>query len=774
MTEQPRTLAPFSTHWGTYFAEVEGGRVVGVKDYAGDPDPAVIGPGIVEAVHHPVRIAEPVVRKGFLDKGPSSDRSGRGREPFVAVSWEEASALAAAELDRVRTAHGNRAIFGGSYGWASAGRFHHAQSQLHRFLNCIGGYTASIDTYSYAAVSALMPHIVGDFSGLVLDRATTWPVIAKHTKLIVSFGGLAPKNAQVNAGGVGRHTMPEALRAAKANGCDFVSISPLRSDMMSELGAEWLAARPGSDTALMLGLAHTLVAEELHDRQFLTRYTTGYDRFEPYLMGVIDGQPKDADWAARLTGLDAESIRSLARRMAATRTMITVSWSIQRGDHGEQPCWMAVTLAAMLGQIGLPGGGFGFGYSCANGVGNPVSEIRWPAFPQGRNPVSDAIPVARISDLLLNPGAPYDFNGKHFTYPDIRLVYWAGGNPFHHHQDINRLIAALRAPETIIVNEIWWTPMARHADIVFPVTTPLERDDLSMCRWDPLIVAMRQAIPPVGGARNDYDVLAGIARAMGVEETFTEGRSADDWLQIMWTRARERAERAGFSLPELETIREQGTLSRPAPERDGVLLVDFRADPALHPLKTPSGKIEIFSEAIAGFGYADIGGHPRWMEPYEWLGAASAKRYPLHLVSNQPRTRLHSQLDCGGVSQASKIRDREPAMMHPGDAAARGIAAGDVVRVFNVRGACLAGIILSEDVMPGAIQLSTGAWYDPDVPGKIGSLCKHGNPNVLTRDKGTSSLGQGPSAHSCLVEVEKFQGEPPPVTAFEPPVIERF
>ncbi len=161
------------------------------------------------------------------------------------------------------------------------------------------------------------------------------------------------------------------------------------------------------------------------------------------------------------------------------------------------------------------------------------------------------------------------------------------------------------------------------------------------------------------------------------------------------------------------------------------------------------------------------------MEPYEWLGADSAKRYPLHLVSNQPRTRLHSQLDCGSVSQASKIKGREPAMMHPADAAARGIAAGDVVRIFNDRGACLAGAVLSEDVMPGAIQLSTGAWYDPEVPGEIGSVCKHGNPNVLTRDKGTSSLGQGPSAHSCLVEVQKFPGEPPPVTAFVPPVIER-
>ncbi len=110
--------------------------------------------------------------------------------------------------------------------------------------------------------------------------------------------------------------------------------------------------------------------------------------------------------------------------------------------------------------------------------------------------------------------------------------------------------------------------------------------------------------------------------------------------------------------------------------------------------------------------------------------------------------------------------------MHPDDAATRGIAEGDIVRVFNARGACLAGVILSDAVMQGVVQLSTGAWYDPEDTGVDGSLCKHGNPNVLTRDVGTSRIGQGPSAQTTLVEVERYEGTPPPVTAFDPPVIE--
>jgi len=170
--------------------------------------------------------------------------------------------------------------------------------------------------------------------------------------------------------------------------------------------------------------------------------------------------------------------------------------------------------------------------------------------------------------------------------------------------------------------------------------------------------------------------------------------------------------------------------------------------------------------SIESFGYDDCPPHPAWLEPVEWLGSAKAKDFPLHLVSNQPRTRLHSQYDNGGYAQASKVQGREPVVIHPEDAAARGIEDGAIVRVFNDRGACLAGAVISDAVQRSVIQLPTGAWYDPVEPG---GLDAHGNPNVLTLDKGTSKLAQGPSAHSALVEVEKFEGTPPPVRAFTPP-----
>ncbi len=765
-------VTPTSTHWGTYFAETTDGKVTGLRDYSEDPDPAVIGPGMVDMIEHPTRIDQPMVRKSYLENGPDGDRTQRGKEAFVAVSWDRALDLAAAEIDRVRNDHGNKAIFGGSYGWASAGRFHHAQSHIHRFLNCAGGYTKSIANYSYAAANAITPHVVGQMRSLILNQATSWPVVAEHSQLIVAFGGLARKNGQITSGGVGRHILHEAMVTAHRAGCRFVNISPLRSDMDREVNADWWAVRPNTDTALMLGLAHVLATEGLQDEAFLASHCTGWDLFQPYLMGETDGHPKDPEWAEAITGIPAQKMRELAREMAAKRTMIMVAWSIQRADHGEQPVWMAIVLAAMLGQIGLPGGGFGIGYSSENGVGNSVLPFAFPAVQQGINNVSDYIPVARISDLLENPGGPFDYDGHKLVYPDTRLVYWTGGNPFHHHQDLARLVRALHRPETVIVNEIWWTPMARHADIVFPATTVLEREDVGMTHWEPLIVAMRQAVDPVGDARSDYEIFSGLAKRLDFEERYTEGRTPEEWIEHLWAQTRQRAGRAGFELPSLEGLRSQETIALPDNPREPILLEEYRADPVANPLRTPSGRIEIYSEAIGRMGYDDCPAHPTWMEPLEWLGAAEQDE--LHLISNQPRTRLHSQFDPGRVSKASKIAGREPATMHPGDAAARGIAEGDVIRLWNERGGCLAGVLFSDDVMPGVIQLSTGAWYDPAGPGEgvPEGTCKHGNPNVLTRDRGSSRLGQGPSAHTVLVRVEKIDN-PPPVTAHVPPEIIR-
>jgi biotin/methionine sulfoxide reductase len=232
--------------------------------------------------------------------------------------------------------------------------------------------------------------------------------------------------------------------------------------------------------------------------------------------------------------------------------------------------------------------------------------------------------------------------------------------------------------------------------------------------------------------------------------------------------ARQQASRHGIERPNFETFWQEGYVADPAPALYD-FLSDFRADPDAHKLKTPSGRIEIYSERIASFGYDDCLGHPAWIEPAEWLGANESGR--LHLISNQPTLRLHGQLDNGPVSRAAKVQGREPLWINPRDAAARGISNGDVVRVFNARGACLAGAVVTDAVSTGVMQLQTGAWYDPDKPGLAGTLDRHGNPNMLTLDKGTSKLAQGPSSQTALVEVERWEKPVPDIAAFDQPAV---
>ena len=763
-------------HWGAVRVDLRDGAVEAVRPYEGDADPAAMVASMQDTLTGPVRIARPYARTSWLEAvragaDPAQrNGAGRGSDGFTPLSWDEAFELAAAEVERVRAIHGNEAIYAGSYGWASAGRFHHAQSQIHRFYALAGGYVKSVNAYSYAAAEVILPHVIASLRDLTAG-STSWASIAAHAELVVAFGGLPLKNAQNNSGGLGAHTTKAWLQRCAEAGMRFVSISPLADDTPDFVAPDWMAIRPNTDSALMLGLMHVLEEEGLADQAFLHRYTVGYDRFRPYLMGEEDGTPKTPDWAAEICGIEADAIRALARRMAAKRTIVNVSWSLQRAENGEQPYWLAVVLAAMLGQIGTPGGGLTVGLSALHGVGDPAPQSGWGAVPRPQNPVKRFIPVARIADMLLNPGAPFDYNGTRQTYPDIRLVHWAGGNPFHHHQDLNRLRRAWAKPETVIVNEIFWNALARHADLVLPATTALERDDFMATSLSGHAVALKKAVDPVGEARDDYAIFSGIAERLGVAEAFTEGRDEMGWLNHLWDVSRQRGGKAGFEIPDFETFWEREILELPGGPVERVFAADFRADPDAHPLTTPSGKIEIFSETIQGFGYEEIGGSPRWVPPREWLGAEAAALYPLHLISNQPRKRLHSQLDHGAASREAKIAGREPCRINPDDAAARGIETGDVVRLYNGRGACLAGALVDPAVAPGVVELATGAWYDPADPQTVGGLDRHGNPNVLTADIGTSRLAQGPSAHSALVELEKVAaGAAPPVEAFTPPV----
>ncbi|PWJ86165.1 biotin/methionine sulfoxide reductase [Pseudaminobacter salicylatoxidans] len=747
---------PHCSHWGAYTLLVENGEIVGVEPFEHDPNPSPIIHSVREWSNPSRRVLRPMVRAGWLENRDGGSGHLRGKDKFIPVSWETATELVAGEIDRVRQNYGNASIFAGSYGWTSCGRLHHASSLLKRTLNLVGGFTGHVDTYSIAAGPVILRHTLGSDEACS-GQANTLDSIAENTETLVVFGALSPRTAQSEAGGIGSHTLEKHLERIAERGIRVLLVSPLRDDLPEWMNAEWWPIRPNTDTALMLGLAGELVKAGRHDRDFLARCCSGSDRFIAYLDGSADGIRKDAQWAAEITGLDAEHIRALAPALVDTRSMLTVSWSLQRAHHGEQPFWAALGLAAVAGQIGLPGGGVGFGYGSLGGVGAPFGLGKSPAISQGLKSLDSFIPVARVTDMLLNPGDTFTYQGQTRAYPDIRLVYWAGGNPYHHHQDINRLAEAWTRPETIIVQDPMWTPTAQRADIVLPASTSIERNDLAGNKRSDYILAMHKAIEPLGEARSDFEIFNGIARHLGIGDAFNEGRDEMAWIRYLYEATRRDAgERFGFEMPEFDAFWQQGHARVPVRENH-TFLAGFRQDPQAHPLNTESGLIVLGSDTLAQLQYADCPEHPAWLEPAEWLGKA-ADGNEFHLVSHQPSGRLHSQLEAGPSSRANKRNGREQVRINPVDAARLGIADGATVRLWNARGACLAAASVDDAVRQGVAILPTGAWFTPT--GNSG-LEIAGNPNVLTLDVPTSQFGQGCSAHTCLVRIEPYEGLAP-------------
>nr|WP_116706958.1 molybdopterin-dependent oxidoreductase [Actinomycetospora cinnamomea] len=749
-------------HWGTFRPRVEDGRLVAAVPFEHDRDPSPLLGSLPGAVHAAGRVTRPAARAPWL-RGTGGRR---GADPFVEVSWDTALDLVAGALAGTRERHGPEAIFGGSYGWASAGRLHHARTQLHHFLACLGGFSGQVSNYSYGAADRILPHVVGDASA-VTGQVATWDDIAAETDTFLLLGGAPAKNVQMESGGTGDHLARDGLARVLAAGTRVVNVNPVRGDAPDHPGVQWVPIRPGSDTALLLALMRCLDADGAVDEGFVARATVGDARLRAYLRGHADGVDKTAAWAEAITGVPAETITDLARRLRSGRTLITATWALQRAEHGEQPYWGVIALAAYLGQIGLRGGGFGFGYGCVGRTGGTYRPFGTPAFHPRPNPCPVRVPVARLADMLLQPGEPYDFDGAVHRYPDVRLVYWAGGNPFHHHQDLNRLARAWQRPETVVVHEPWWTPTARMADVVLPATTTLERDDIAATSGDPWLVAMKGTVDPPGEARNDRTILAALAERLGVADAYTGGRDDAAALRAMYEEARRSAAGRGHPLPAFDAFWAHGhhRYDLPAPPPP---LAAFRRSPADAPLGTPSGRIELFSATVDGFGYDDCPGHPTWLEPTEWAGTATA-RTPIHLLSPQPGTRLHSQLDMAGVSAASKIAGREPCVVSRRDAQERGVADGDVLRVWNARGETHVGAVVSDGVVPGVALLATGAWWTPLDPGADDSPELHGNPNVLTRDVPASRLSQATAAQSVLVAIERVAAPVPYRDPHAPP-----
>ena len=773
------------SHWGAFRARVYAGKVQEIKPFEADQYPTDMLKGIKGIIYSPSRIRYPMVRYDWYLNRHKSDTSQRGDNRFIRVTWDEAIELFYQELERVQTQYGPWALHAGQTGWRQTGQVHSCGNHMERAIAMHGYSVKKVGDYSTGAGQTIMPYVLG--STEVYAQGTSWPLILEHSKTIVLWGSDLVKNLQVgwNCETHEAYAYLEQLKEKVAKKeIRVISVDPVRTKTQNYLGCEQRYLNPQTDVPFMLALAHTLYQEKLHDEKFLKTYALGFEEFMPYVLGTSkDKVEKTPEWAEKICGVPAADIREFARTLAKHRTQIIFGWCVQRQQHGEQPYWMGAVLAAMLGQIGLPGGGISYAHHYSSigvpstGAAAPGGFPRNPDKPDDRihknqdfNGYSSTIPVARWVDAILEPGKKINANGATITLPDLKMMVFSGCNPWHHHQDRNRMKQAFLKLETVVTIDFTWTATCRFSDIVLPACTQWERNDLDLygSYSNRGVIAMQKLVDPLFQSKTDFEIFTLLAKRFGQEKAYTQGKGEMEWVKELYDGC-VAANKGKFEMPDFDTFWQNGWVDFGKGE-NWTRQADFRADPEINALGTPSGFIEIFSRKIDRYGYEDCQGHPMWFEKAERShGGPGSDKHPIWLQSCHPDKRLHSQMcDSEEFRATYTVQGREPLYINPKDASARGIKDGDLVRVFNDRGQLLAGAVVSEDYAPGVARLQEGAWYGPESE-KIGALDTYGDPNTLTMDIGTSQLAQATSANTCLVQFEKYVGTAPAVTSFGGP-----
>jgi len=705
---------------------VENGRIQRVEgDDAPEPDQlraCLRCRAYRQYVHHSERLKYPLKRVG-----------PKGEGKFERISWDEALGTMVDQLTRVREAYGSAGIFLGNH-FGCTGQLHNGGVAASRLLAMLGGFTTYYgNVSSEGAVWASLVHY-----GSVMVGHSREDLL--NSKLIILWGWDPARMIS------GTNTMVHLLRAKEA-GAGIVSVDPRYTDTAATLSARWVPIRPGTDTAMMVAMAHVMIKENLHDQAFLDRYTVGFEKFKDYVLGVEDGVEKNCAWAQGITGVDAAVIEVLARQYATTKPAALMDCQgPARSAMGEQYNRCAMTLCAMTGNVGRKGGSAGGGL-----MGIPIGHMFFaPGIPGMKNPVEQGGPSLRGSlDLRLRLIKRIHINkiwdaiirGKEGGYPaDIKMAWFFGNNFLNQLGNTNKGAAALKILDFLVVQELFMTPTAKFADLLLPVTSAAERNDLTR-PWPsgPYFTAVNRALEPPGECKSDFEIVCALAERFGFKDFNT--KSEEQWLRAF---VEEHPENSRH-IRDYDTFRRQG-IQRVLLEEPIVAFKEQIEDPETHPFPTPSGKIEIFSRRVADLNDPRCPPVPKYMhtpeDPYDPL----AKKYPLQLLTPHPRNRVHSELY--KVEWLSEI-EPHTAWIHPEDAGSRGIGDGDAIIVFNDRGRLAIPARITERIMPGVISIFEGAWYDPDRSGTDRGGCA----NVLTQD--AYSGGGACVMNTTLVEVVK-------------------
>lgn len=715
------------------FAHVQGGTITRITTENAETCPGGVpltacarGLQSYQTFFSPERLLYPMKRIG-----------PRGSGAFARISWQEAVDTIAREWVRIRDTYGVGSRYvhyaTGMDGVLRADRF------AKRLLSLDGGYLDYYNSYSTACISQATELMYGTReSG---SSPETW----LRSKLILLWGH-NPAETKFDC-----ETM-YYLRKARARGIPIIVIDPRKSDTVAQLDAEWLPIRPATDSALADAMAYTIWKENLHDADFLRRFCVGFEKetmpegAEPtdcvlsYLTGELDGVPKTPEWAEAITGIPAETIRSLAVRYAEAKPAALIQgYGAQRHACGEQSARGAILLACMTGNVGVPGG-------WASGVADCTTHAQ-PVFPVPENPYGRKIPVYLWTAAIDGARGLDERDGVRGgrLESDIKMILNLAGNCLvNQHGDIGRTTALLCDPEKvefIVCSDLFLTPSANYADLLLPGISMFESENLTVpWKYGNFVGYNNQAVAPLGEGRLEYDWLCEVAEKLGLREAFTEGLSADGWLRRIYDELRQKEP----ELPPLSELKKAGVYRyRPQPP---VIAFQKQREGAA-PFPTKSGKIELYSDTVRHSRYRDFfPAIPRYVEPLEGASDPLREKYPIQLIGWHTKRRCHSIHD---GNPALRPLDPQALWLHPRDAQARGIRDGQEVLVWNDRGRLRVPVRITENILPGVAALSEGAWYDPDADGTD----RAGSINVLTSLHPTP-YAHGNAQHTILVEIQ--------------------